>query len=320
MVKWYCGSFLVLVIIGLYGFSEVKEVTFPTNKADLGKRLFFDPILSSNNQISCSSCHRPEFAFADTVPFSKGVYGRLGKRNTPSSMNMANRTILFFDGRANTLEEQAVFPIQDHNEMDMSIDQAVKKIQQDKEYQAFFKSIYHQKPSKENVLDAIATFERTLETTSKFDLYIAGDSTVFSDKEKRGYDLFMSDRTHCFDCHFTPDFTADEFKNIGLFNGAKLNDSGRYLISKNPKDIGAFKVPGLRNVSVTSPYMHNGQFKTIKEVLSYYNNIYAVVSHPINVDSTMIKPLGLNSQELNDLEAFLFTLTDKRFLKNTKKN
>jgi cytochrome c peroxidase len=128
-----------------------------------------------------------------------------------------------------------------------------------------------------------------------------------------GRNVFRSDKAKCLDCHFTPDFTGDEFWNIGLFNGKELNDSGRFTITHDPKDIGKFKVPGLRNVAVTAPYMHNGMFKTLKEVIEYYDNPSKFIKNPINIDHRLSKPLGLSAQEKADLEAFLRSLTDDQF-------
>ena len=128
----------------------------------------------------------------------------------------------------------------------------------------------------------------------------------------------MSDRAKCFDCHFSPDFTGDEFKNIGLYDEKKYNDKGRYEVTKNPDDLGKFKVPGLRNVAVTAPYMHDGSFKTLEEVVEYYSDIYAVVNKPVNLDSTLINPIIFTPQEKKDLVAFLHSLTDRSFI-HTKK-
>jgi cytochrome c peroxidase len=233
-------------------------------------------------------------------------------------MNMASREIFFFDGRAATLEEQAVFPIEDHLEMDILIDQAVQKIATDKTYIALFSKIYKTKPTKNNILDALALFQKSLETTSPFDEYIAGDTSAISASAIRGHKLFIDPKNKCFECHFTPDFTADEFRNVGLFDGKKLNDSGRYAITKNPNDIGKFKVPGLRNVAITAPYMHNGMFKTLEEVVDYYNNPYLTVSQPINIDTLLLQPLHLTEENKKDLVSFLKTLTDPQFKNKLK--
>ena len=306
--------FLLGISISFYSFENTTE-KLPATKEELGKLLFFEKKLSRDNSISCASCHIPEYAFSDTLDFSIGVGGRKGKRNTPSAMNMASREIFFFDGRAATLEIQATFPIQDHNEMDINIDKAVSKIAQDKFYQNAFKKIYKKSPNKTNILSAIADYERSLESSSPFDDYMNGDKNAISESAKRGHKIFMNPKNKCFDCHFTPDFTGDEFRNIGLFNGKELNDSGRYLITKKKNDIGKFKVPGLRNIAVTGPYMHNGMFKTLQEVIAYYNNPIAKIPNAINTDTLLHKPLLMSDNEMIDLEEFLKTLTDPAFVK-----
>jgi cytochrome c peroxidase len=306
--------FLLGISISFYSFENTTE-KLPATKEELGKLLFFEKKLSRDNSISCASCHIPEYAFSDTIDFSIGVGGRKGKRNTPSAMNMASREIFFFDGRAATLEIQATFPIQDHNEMDINIDKAVSKIAQDKFYQNAFKKIYKKSPNKTNILSAIADYERSLESSSPFDDYMNGDKNAISESAKRGHKIFMNPKNKCFDCHFTPDFTGDEFRNIGLFNGKELNDSGRYLITKKKNDIGKFKVPGLRNIAVTGPYMHNGMFKTLQEVIAYYNNPIAKIPNAINTDTLLHKPLLMSDNEMIDLEEFLKTLTDPAFVK-----
>lgn len=308
--------FLLLlgISISFYSFENTTE-KLPATKEELGKLLFFEKKLSRDNSISCASCHIPEYAFSDTIAFSIGVGGRKGKRNTPSAMNMASRELFFFDGRAATLEIQATFPIQDHNEMDINIDKAVSKIALDKFYQKAFKKIYKKNPNKTIILSAIADYERSLESSSPFDDYMNGDQNAISESAKRGHKVFMNPKNKCFDCHFTPDFTGDEFRNIGLFNGKELNDSGRYLITKNKNDIGKFKVPGLRNIAVTGPYMHNGMFKTLLEVIAYYNNPIAKIPNAINTDTLLHKPLLMSDNEMIDLEEFLKTLTDPSFVK-----
>lgn len=305
---------LLSISISFYSFENTTE-KLPATKEELGKLLFFEKKLSRDNSISCASCHIPDYAFSDTIAFSIGVGGRKGKRNTPSAMNMASRELFFFDGRAATLEIQATFPIQDHNEMDINIDKAVSKIAQDKFYQKAFKKIYKKTPSKTNILSAIADYERSLESSSPFDDYMNGDQNAISESAKRGHKIFMNPKNKCFDCHFTPDFTGDEFRNIGLFNGKELNDSGRYLITKDKNDIGKFKVPGLRNIAITGPYMHNGMFKTLQEVIAYYNNPIAKIPNAINTDTLLHKPLLMSDNEMIDLEEFLKTLTDPSFIK-----
>lgn len=290
----------------------IKE---PANIEELGELLFFDSILSRGNQISCASCHKPQFAFADNVSFSFGVDSAKGGRNTPSVMNMTSRNFYFHDGRAETLEEQAGGPMENPMEMDIPLSYAVEKLNKHKQFRQFFIKIFGHTADKKSLVDAISAFERTLETNnSAFDNYMnETDTTKFSASEKRGQKIFNV-KGKCFDCHFGPDFTNDDFKNIGLFNGKDLNDSGRFIITRNPKDIGRFKVPGLRNIAMTAPYMHNGMHKTLKEVIDYYNTPDKFISNSVNRDTLLAKPLGLTEQDKKDLEAFLFSLTDKRFL------
>ncbi|MGB3948727.1 MAG: cytochrome c peroxidase [Bacteroidia bacterium] len=290
-----------------------QNKTAPTTKEELGKLLFSDPILSQNNQISCASCHIPEYAFADTSAVSKGVDGKTGTRNTPSAMNQNARNFFFHDGRAETLEEQAAGPIENPVEMNLPIAEAIKKLNNNKEYHTYFNNIYKKSADRESILDAIAAFERTLETSnSPFDRYMKGDSTAISKSAQRGQEIFNV-KGKCFDCHFGPDFTGDDFKNIGLYNGKELNDRGRAEITKNDADIGKFKVPGLRNIAVTAPYMHNGMFKTLTEVIDYYNTPTDFVKGSINTDTLIQKPLNLTAQEKIDLLEFLKSLTDERF-------
>ena len=292
---------------------DISKLKIST-EIELGEKLFFDPILSLDNSISCASCHQPQFAFADNVAFSIGVNDSIGTRNTPSVMNMLSRPFFFHDGRAATLEEQAVMPIENPLEMNLLFDEAVKRIKANKEYVYLFKKIYKEEPNAKNITKALAEFQRDLESdgSAPHDLFVNGDdTTALTDSQKRGRALFLSDKSKCFDCHFGPDFTGDEFRNIGLFDGVKLVDKGRFDITKDPKDLGKFKVPGLRNVALTAPYMHNGMFKTLEEVIDYYSNPYDLVKNPINMDTLMIEPLNLTKQEKTDLVNFLHSLTDE---------
>lgn len=295
---------------------EAKILKEPATSEQLGELLFFDPILSKDNSISCASCHKPEHAFADNVPFSFGVDSLKGSRNTPSAMNQAARVFFFHDGRADSLEQQAAGPIENPVEMNLPLTEAVNRLKAHAQYSAFFRKIYGSAPDKEKLLKAISDYERSLETTdTPFDDYLNGDTTTFSESAKRGRKVFTG-KGKCFDCHFGPDFTGDGFRNIGLFNGKELNDSGRYVVTKNANDIGRFKVPGLRNISVTGPYMHNGKFSTLSEVIAYYDDPDRVIANAINRDSLLRKPLLLSMQEKKDLEEFLKSLTDRRFAKN----
>jgi cytochrome c peroxidase len=288
----------------------------PGDNAELGKLLFFDPILSKDRTISCASCHKPAYAFADTSAVSLGVKKRKGLRNTPTAMNVLLQKSFFWDGRAKTLEEQALAPIENPVEMNLPLDEAVLRLQNDKRYSDYFKKIFDSEPTRANLAEAIAAFERTLETSdSPFDEWkFSDDSNAVSNAVKRGFALFNG-KGKCIQCHFGADFTANEFRNIGLFDGRRLKDSGRIVVTGLKEDLGKFKTASLRNVAVTAPYMHNGMLKTIKMVIEFYNDPGKVVPNSINRDSLLLKPLGLTLKERNDLEAFLVSLTDKRFTK-----
>ncbi len=285
----------------------------PATKEELGELLFFDKILSRNKTISCSSCHIPGFAFADTAAVSTGVYGRKGNRNAPTTMNVMLHQTFLWDGRAASLEDQALEPIANPLEMDLAVEEAVIRLRKSKSYKAYFKKIFGTDPSKENLAAAIAAYERTLETSdSPFDRWKFGDEEAVSDAVKRGFQLFNG-KGKCVKCHFGADLTANEFRNIGLFNGRELNDSGRISISKKAEDLGRFKTPSLRNIAVTAPYMHNGIIKSLEDVIDFYNETEKVIPNPINKDTLLSKPLELTVQEKRDLVSFLVSLTDKRF-------
>lgn len=323
MKKLFAIAVALIAMVVCHSFTGFKKpkspLSFtgrPANKVQLGEMLFFESKLSASKKISCASCHIPEHGFADTVAFSKGIDGRFGKRNAPSCTNITDRPYLFFDGRAASIEEQVKFPIEDENEMGIPIAEVVKRLKKDREYTDLFRRIFNAPPTEENLKIAIAAFERTLETThTPFDRYMNDDSTAISASAIRGRELFMGSKAKCFDCHFSPDFTGDEFRNIGLYDGMKYTDKGRAAISKDTADIGKFKVPGLRNVAVTAPYMHNGMFRTLREVIDYYDDPYKVVPHPLNIDTLLQQPLHLTEAEKQDLESFLRTLTDDRFVK-----
>ncbi len=308
---------VVFSVFLLGGFSLLtafigKEVRL--YKISLGKKLFFDPILSSDRTISCASCHKPAFAFSDSSATSLGVHNRKGKRNTPSSMNLSLQNFFFWDGRAKSLEEQALAPIANPDEMNLPIDRALIRLRNNTSYRAAFRNIYHRDPASADLADAIAAFERTLETSdSPFDNWkFDNREDAVSESVKKGFIVFNG-KGKCIECHFGADFTKNEFRNIGLFNGINLNDSGRAVISNSPEDLGKFKIPSLRNIAVTAPYMHNGMLKSLREVIDFYNEPAKIVPDALNRDSLLVKPLGLDAQEKLDLEAFLNSLTDKKF-------
>ena len=291
------------------GYTKIKT------KAALGKKLFSEKILSKDSSVSCASCHNPNYAFADTVAFSTGIAGKLTSRNTPSVLNMKNRPYFFWDGRAISLEEQSLMPIQNPDEMGLPVAEAVKRLNDSREYKMLFQKIFKQNPDAKNLAAAISAYEQTLETVnSKFDDW-SNNLKKLSPAEESGRQLFIGNKAKCFDCHSMEDFTDDHFKNIGLYNGNSLNDAGLYNITKKNGDLGKFKTPGLRNIAVTAPYMHNGMFKTLEEVMDYYNDPGLFVKDPVNIDAAIKQSLGLTGSEKKDIIAFLKTLTDKAFIK-----
>ncbi len=303
-----CGTITAFVFI------QSTTAHNTVTKETLGELLFSDPILSKDYKISCKTCHKPQYAFADNSAVSRGVGGKKGVRNTPTAMNLSLSRSFFWDGRAKTLEQQALAPIENPDEMNLPIGEALHRLKNDKKYNDYFKDVFNSEPSKENLAIAIAAFERILETSdSPFDNWkFSDDPAAVSSGVKRGFAIFNG-KGKCVKCHFGADLTANEFRNIGLFNGRNLNDSGRSVISGNAEDIGKFKTSSLRNIAVTGPYMHNGMFKTLDQVIDFYNDTKKTVPNAINKDSLLKKPLHLTKQEKKDLKAFLVSLTDKRF-------
>lgn len=282
-------------------------------RAELGRKLFFDPILSQDRTVSCSTCHQPQFAFADNREVTPGVGGATGTRNTPSVMNSAGRTSLFWDGRSETLEDQAIFPIENPVEMALPIAQALERLNGDEHYRQQFQLAYNSPATARTLGRALAAFQKTLDTVdTPYDRYVHGDDTQISESAKRGRLLFIG-KGKCAECHSGEDFTSDRFRNIGLYDGKQLNDPGRGEFTKNPQDNGQFKIPSLRNVAVTAPYMHNGMFKTLREVIDYYNDPDQIVPGAKGRDAALTGPLRLSETEKSDIEAFLRTLTDDRF-------
>jgi len=310
-------AFATLALLAAPWLMATSPPPLPADQAqariELGRRLFFDPMLSSDRSISCASCHKPEFAFADNVALSAGVDGRLGTRNTPTVMNTAARTSMFWDGRAETLEEQAIFPIENPLEMDLPIAQALERLNADPDYARAFQQAYGGPATARSLGRALAAYQKSLESArSPYDRYALGDDSAISEAAKRGRLLFIG-KGKCADCHSGEDFTSDRFRNIGLYNGTTLADRGRGAVTGNPADDGQFKVPSLRNVAVTAPYMHNGMFATLREVLEYYNHPDRFVPDAQGRDPAMPAAIALSEAEIDDLEQFLLTLTDERY-------
>lgn len=276
-------------------------------KVELGKMLFFDPRLSANDHWACATCHSPSFGYGDGLPRSLGFGDEKElDRHSPTVINIAYNTVQFWDGRAATMEDQATGPIVASREMNSNPQQMIEEITDIPYYNEKFKEVFGSGPSMKNVGKAIASFERTIVTgESKFDRYEKGDKKALTDQEKGGLIMFIS-KAACTQCHNGPNFTDNTFHNLGVpQEGPAKEDVGRFAVTKDPKDKGAFKVPTLRNISMTPPYMHTGVFNTLDEVVEFYNQ--GGGAHP-NKSPKIVK-LNMTDSEKKDLVAFLKTLT-----------
>jgi cytochrome c peroxidase len=291
-----------------FPYPEIPEDNQPTkNRIALGKKLFFDPILSRDSTISCSSCHHVDKKMTDGLPVSNGIEGRQTLRNAMTVLNVAYQPNMFWDGGSPTLETQVVAPIESHVEMDFNVLKVVERLKNHSEYPALFLKAYGLDPSPYTLTRAIANFERTLFTgNSRYDDYqYKNITTALNTSEKRGLDLFFSEKAECFHCHGGFNFTDFSFRNNGLYE--VYADSGRARITALQSDVGKFKVPSLRNVALTAPYMHDGSLATLEQVIDHYNS----GGKPHINKSFLIQPLNLSDQEKTDLINFLKTLTDQ---------
>jgi cytochrome c peroxidase len=298
------------------GLLSGVEVPFPADnpitaaKIVFGKKLFFDKRLSRNNELSCASCHQPDKAFTDGLPKSRGVNGETAMRNAPSILNSSYFKRYMFDGEVKTLEEQVLVPIQDHLEMGSSMKEVLEKLSKDPEYKRLARSVFQRELDAYVITRAISTYERSLiSRNSRFDRFRKGDKHVLTADEQAGWILF-SEKLYCTKCHSGPDFTNYSVVSNGLYTDYGV-DPGRFRINGLEKERGTFKVPGLRNVTLTAPYMHDGSIRTLKEVIMHYSKGGA----PFPNKSAAIKPFKLNSLEINHLEAFFSTLIDTSAVK-----
>jgi cytochrome c peroxidase len=290
--------------IGPLPTSRSKDANNPntTAKVALGKQLYFDGRLSKNGAIACAFCHNPAAGWADPRQTSIGIGGGLGGRQAPTVLNAGFNTFQFWDGRAKSLEEQAPEPIANPIEMGETHENLAKKLKGIKGYYEQFQAIFATEPNLQGIAEAIAAFERTvISTDSAFDKYAMGNLKAMDDAAIRGMALFKG-KARCILCHNGPNFTDNQFHNLGVPQvGPMKEDLGRYYVTKVEKDKGAFKTPTLRSITETAPYMHDGVFKTLGEVLDFLSN--GGGSNP-NL-SPLMKPLNLTNEEKTDLTAFL---------------
>jgi cytochrome c peroxidase len=280
---------------------------------ELGKRLFYDPIMSKQNTVSCSSCHLAKNAFSDTLALSLGDNQVAGRSNAPTLTNIAYHPYFTRAGGVPTLEMQILVPIQEHDEFNTNILDIVEKLKQDPSYVAQIKSAYNRDPDPYAITRAISNFERSIISgNAPYDQHTYQQQNVLTPLELKGLQLFTSSKTNCSQCHSGFNFTNYAFENNGLYSN--YADSGRMRLTHLESDRARFKVPTLRNIAVTAPYMHDGSKKTLMDVINHYNS--GGETHPQK--SALIKALGLSEQEKLELLAFLHTLTDVQFLNNKK--
>jgi len=313
----------------------------------LGQKLFFEPRLSGDATVACATCHDPARAFTDGRPLSVGIHGRVGQRNAPTVLNALYNKTQFWDGRVSTLEQQAAMPITNPFEMgSASIGDAVSRIADDKDYQTQFMQAFGRAVNEQDMLSAIAAYERTLASfDSPFDHFIAGDANAISDSAKRGWELFNT-KARCHLCHALTDnqpdttlFMDNDFHNIGigilrhqvaplvqrvereLAQGdlaaidtaaitSEMSVLGRFLVTKKQRDIASFKTPGLRNVLVTGPYFHDGSMQTLWDAMDHYNKGDGIADPWLDKD---MQPLALTEPEIDDVVAFLASLTSPQY-------
>jgi cytochrome c peroxidase len=291
------------------GFPSIAHPpdNLPTqNRITLGEKLFFDKSLSRDSTFSCGSCHLPELFFTDGKPVAIGIDDRVGTRNAPTLFNIAYATSLFWDGGIATLEEQVVGPIQNPLEMDVNINTVVERLNQDPAYVDLFLKAYNRVPDVYSLTRAIACYERTLISgNSRYDRFLQYGENVLSESEIKGKNIFFGEKGECFHCHGTYYFSSNRFENNGLYS--VYADSGRARITLDPDDYGKFKVPTLRNIALTAPYMHDGSLATLEEVIEHYNS----GGHPSATKSNFVGPMNLTEEEKTSLFNFLATLTEE---------
>lgn len=281
-----------------------------SKRVNLGRYLFYNPAISIDSTISCGSCHNPSNAFSKNEVISAGVGGKKGFLNAPSLSNIGNHPYFTAAGGVPTLEMQILIPIQEEHELNFNIVDLAKRLKKDTYFINQAKQAYPNRPYHYVITRSIAAFERTLvSTTSRFDEFLKGKTSLNSD-EQAGMNLFYSKRANCSSCHSGINFTNYSFKSNGLTKITQ--DSGKYRLSKKTKDIGLYKVPSLRNLKYTFPYMHDGSIIHLKEVIKRYST----GTYLSGTKSTIIKPIQLSTNEIEYLMAFLNTLNDEKFISN----
>jgi cytochrome c peroxidase len=344
MALWsvVCSGLLTLLVQGWARAGAPEEIgplppvpvpednPLTPEKVELGRLLFFDARLSADGSLACVSCHLPDQGWATNAPLSPAYPTNMERRLSPTLINVAYNKVLLWDGRAGALERQALGPIQNPLHMNQNLDLLVERLKAVPDYAERFQSVFGTSVTPEGLGKALAAFERTLITRqAPFDRYMGGDQQAMPESAQRGMALFKA-KARCILCHNGPNFNDNQFHNLGVpdapllthplvqaalrFDAKRMNvpeyeqvseDLGRYLVTKEAKDKGAFKTPTLRNVAQRDPYMHNGAFHSLEEIIDFYDRGGGAVSGK----SPLLQPLGLTAQEKGDLLAFLKALT-----------
>ena len=318
---------LIYIFIGVFSdpYSLFIPKGFPTpfipednqlsdSRVALGKKLFFDNMMSRDSSLSCASCHQPQFAFSDGRQKSVGIKGRQVSRNAPTLTNVAYQPYFLLDGLNPSLETQVKIPIHEHNEFDFHILLIAERMKQDSLYVSLSKDAYNSEPSPQVIAYAIACYERTLISgNSPYDQYFyQGNKTALNDSEIRGMNLFFDD-LYCASCHGGFNFSDSRLTNNGLYTN--YTDQGRARLTKKTEDQAIFKTPTLRNIGFSAPYMHDGSFESLEQVIDHYSS--GAKGH-FNQDP-LIQPFDISQDQKQDLIAFLIALNDSAFVKNAIK-
>ena len=279
-------------------------------QVELGKQLFYDPVLSRDSSVSCATCHKQELAFTDGLTKGIGIRNQEVSRNSPTLTNVGNRPYLLLDGVNPSLEAQVLVPISEHKEFDFHVFLVVDRLNKNSKYKELAEKGFGSEITPKVLTKAIAEFERTLiSNNSVYDQYLNGDETKLTKSQVRGKKLFF-DKLYCAKCHNGYDFTNDSLTNNGLYK--VYLDTGRMRMTENEIDRAIFKVPTLRNIELTAPYMHDGSFSSLREVIRHYET----GGKGSQNQSDIIKPFSLSRKEETDLINFLKSLTDQEFIAN----
>lgn len=300
-------AYRVPVPLGLDLFAPVPaENPLTRGRVDLGRTLFFDPVLSADRRVSCASCHRPDHTFSDTSSVSLGANGRAGSRNAPSLVNAVYRGAFAWDGRGASLEDQVLRPIQNPVEMDLALSELEQRLRAQPSYSQAFRREFGDGPTARAVMMALASYLRTLRSgDAPIDRYRAGDTTALSATARLGFALFIG-KAGCSTCHVGPLFTDGDFHNTGVaWRDGRFDDDGRAGVTGLAEDRGRFKTPSLRNVGITAPYMHNGSKRSLADVIEFYDA--GGQANP-GLDP-FVRPLYLTTDEKAALIEFLGSLT-----------